>query len=463
MTLAPRSRTIRWIYGLFALLGVSLLLLLLPPTEDATYWPIIGVATAVTSLALLMVLSRMGFAWQSAPVAYLGFAWLFHFPMTLLVYLIPDLWGRLPRALYGWTQRSTWYDASIYALACLAAFAVGSGLAAVRQGKSAVYRPLSFSRSRAGFQVGMITAIGGLCWLVFILAREGGLQVFETGYIQLYDTVFSSSFSLAVFFITIGSLIALLGAPAKLVWMPLALQASASAVVLLTGARQFALIGPLAVVAVMAKRGLRLNKLLMALACVAALFVIAYVGAARRQGILENSVELGTVEPVNAMVEMGASLETTSLAFDWIRNGDQFLTGGSYWLPFERAIGVLIPSMRVDLATDPRAMNMVLESRTSGLGGSSVAESYYNFGISGAFVFLVLGYVLASMEIRARSPHAIAWLGVILYAVLFQARNWFISVPMLLLLGALPILLCIWLETAATRKADWDLAPAPVR
>ncbi len=462
MTVAPRYRTIRLIYGLFGLLGLVLVLMLVQPAEDAAYWPVIGVATALTSLVLVLVVRRMGFGWQSAPMTYVGFVWLFHFPMTLLVYLVPDVWTRMPRVLYGWMQRSAWYDAAIYAQACMIAFVVGAGLAAVANQAKARSLP-SFTRSRSGFQVGLLTALGGLCWLGFILLREGGLQVFETDYIQLYDTVLASSFSVAVFFVATGCLMALLAAPPRLVWLPLGLLSAGAVAVLLTGSRQLALIGPLAVGTLMAKRGLRLNKLLMTLACVAVLFAIAYVGAARREGVLGSSVDVGSIDPVNAMIEMGASLQTTSLAFDWIHNGDEFLLGGSYWLPLERAIGLLIPSMRVDLATDPRAMNMVLDSRTRGLGGSAVAESYYNFGISGVFVFLLLGYALASLEVRARSPHAAAWLGVVLYAVLFQARNWFISVPILLFLGALPILLCVWLETASARKADWDMAPAPVR
>jgi hypothetical protein len=166
-----------------------------------------------------------------------------------------------------------------------------------------------------------------------------------------------------------------------------------------------------------------------------------------------------SVGPVNALVEMGASLQTASLAFDWIQNGDRYLLGGSYWLPIERGLGLVLP-LRTDLATDPRAMHMVMMSRTSGLGGSAVAESYYNFSAFGALFFLLLGYLLARLELNAGSAVSAAFMGVVLYAFLFQARNWFINVPTLVFLGSLPVLACVFLEFLAGRRkaaAEADL------
>jgi hypothetical protein len=134
-------------------------------------------------------------------------------------------------------------------------------------------------------------------------------------------------------------------------------------------------------------------------------------------------------------------LQTVSLAVGWIEGGDQQLWGGGYWLPIERGVGLFIPGVRRDIATDPRAMGEVLLSRASGLGGSAVAESFYNFGPAGALVFVVFGYLLGYIELAAHSPYTLAWGGVILYALTLEIRNWFISVPAMIVVGSIPILI----------------------
>jgi hypothetical protein len=202
----------------------------------------------------------------------------------------------------------------------------------------------------------------------------------------------------------------------------------------------------------MARRGLRLGLVLTVASCLAGLWAISYVGAARDHGVLAGDTGTQAIGPVSALAEMGGSLETASLAIEWAQNGDPFVLGGGYWLPFERALGAALPYLRNDRDADPRAMGNLLLSRVAGLGGSAVAESYYNFGGFGISFFLVLGYLLGRMEIRAGSPIAGAWLGVVLYVFVFQARNWFIGVPAMLFLGSLPVLACYALEWTARRR-----------
>jgi hypothetical protein len=161
-------------------------------------------------------------------------------------------------------------------------------------------------------------------------------------------------------------------------------------------------------------------------------------------------VEGQSVSPIGALVEMGGSLETTSMALDWIDNGDSYLLGGSYWLPFERGLGLVLP-LRSNLETDPRAMNMVMVSRIGGLGGSAVAESYYNFSVFGTLFFVALGMLLAHID-RGTGSVATSALGVVLYAFLFQARNWFISVPLFVILGLAPLAACLCLEAMQRRR-----------
>ena len=445
---ASRDAGRRWLLAALSfLLCAGYLLLLSPWVESPAYWPILGVGAAVSSLCVLGCLRVFGFAWHSAPFVYTAFLWMFHFPLTLFLQLDPSLWEQLSAPVYSWTQAATWYRASLYALLCVIAFALGCGAASRRQRGSA--RPVTPRMLR--FQVGVVTSLGGLAWLYYLMFREVGLELFTSGYAQLYTTLFGSAFSTAIFIVSAGSFLALTNAPRKLAWIPVAAQLAGSIPVLFTGSRQFALVGPLVLAVLAVRRGLRLGLLSTLISCVLVLWVISFVGETRAHGVAEGVAGAHRVSPVGALVEMGSSLETTSLAMDWIQNGDSFLWGGSYWLPFERAVGLIVP-LRRELETDTRAMHMVMVSRVAGLGGSAVAESYYNFSIFGTLFFLVLGVVMGRLEIAARSSLSSAFLGVLLYAFTMQARNWFISVPQTLFLGSLPIAFCIASEAILRRR-----------
>ncbi|PWT87517.1 MAG: hypothetical protein C5B56_10290 [Proteobacteria bacterium] len=440
--------------GLACLLCLGSLVFFSPWIENPEYWPAIGVGAGVVSLAVIVLLRVFGFAWHSAPVVYIGFVWMFHFPMALFLYLVPDLWTRLSAQIYGWTQAASWYRAAFYALLCVIAFAAGCLLVPAR--RAAETRALP---NLLRVQVGAATAAAGLGWLYFLIFRAGGLDLFGSGYAQLYNTVFGADFATAVFLVSVGCFLAMTSAPRRLVWLPVVLQLAGSVPVLLTGSRQFALIGPLVLAVLAIRRGLRLGFLSTIASCALMLWLISYVGQTRSHGVAAGVVDGESASPISALVEMGGSLETTSMALDWIDNGDSYLLGGSYWLPFERGLGLVLP-MRTSLETDPRAMNMVMVSRIGGLGGSAIAESYYNFSVFGTIFFVVLGALLAYID-RSTGTFTTSALGVTLYAFLFQARNWFLSVPLLLTLGLIPVVACLCLEALLRhrRHAAENLAP----
>jgi O-antigen polysaccharide polymerase Wzy len=408
--------------------------------DNVDYWPAIGVGAGIVSLAVIGLLRVVGYGWHSAPVVYIAFLWMFHFPMALFIHLIPDLWTQLSAQIYGWTQIASWYRAAFYSLLCVIAFAIGCLL--VPPGRRAAEEPAGTSLLR--FAAGAATAVAGVGWLYFLMLRAGGLDLFGSGYAALYNTVFGPDFATAVFLVSAGCFLAIVSAPARLVWAPVVLQLAGSVPVLLTGSRQFALIGPLVLAVLAVRRGIRVGFVTSAISCAMVLWLISYVGETRSHGVMEG-VTSHAVGPVGALVEMGGSLETTSLALDWIENGDSYLLGGSYCLPFERGLGLVLP-LRQSLETDPRAMNMVMVSRIGGLGGSAVAESYYNFSVFGTLYFLLLGVLLARIDAAGGSA-ASSILGVVLYAFLFQARNWFLSVPLFVILGLVPLAACLFLET----------------
>jgi hypothetical protein len=380
-------------------------------------------------------------------VVYLAFVWMFHFPMALLSQLFPDLRQQMTAQVFGWTQSTSWYRAALYALLCVIAFVIGS----IAASGSRPRIPQVLLTSALRFRVGLATALGGLVWLYYLMFRGGGLDVFGASYLELYNSVFGASFSTAIFFVSVGCFLMLMNAPRNRFWLAVAIQLAGSVPVLLTGARQFALIGPLVLAVLAVRRGVRVNLAATAVAVATMLWLISYVGETRSRGVMEGMTGGKAVGPVGALVEMGGSLETAAMAIDWIDNGDAHLLGGSYWLPFERGIGLVLP-VRTEIETDPRAMHMVMTSRVAGFGGSAIAESYYNFSVLGTVFFLALGALLTRLEL-ARGTRSADILGIVLYAFLFQARNWFISVPQLVLLGMVPLAVCAAIEAYTRRRA----------
>jgi hypothetical protein len=298
------------------------------------------------------------------------------------------------------------------------------------------------------YYTGLTTAILAASGLGVIFMRGGGSQVFSMSYGSMYKsgTLFGSNFTLACLLVAVGVTMAIPNATAGKRWPLVALQSGVTAVVLLTGARSYALMGALVLVVIAAKARVRIKPIYLLWGFLLALLIISAVGVARSRGVVNSQLGSSSIGPTAALAEMGGSLKTVTLAIDWIEAGDQLQWGGGYWLPIERALGLIVPGLRKDLSTDPRAMSEVMLSRVSGLGGSAVAEAFYNFGLAGIGVFVLLGCLLGYLHLNARSPAAIAFESVVLYALILEVRNWFISVPAMIAVGAVPIVIGLCLR-----------------
>jgi hypothetical protein len=75
----------------------------------------------------------------------------------------------------------------------------------------------------------------------------------------------------------------------------------------------------------------------------------------------------------------------------------------------------------------------------------------------------VLGYLLARLERNALSPLSASFMSVVLYAFVFQARNWFINVPSLIIVGSVPLIFCLCLEAVLNRRRNAVIAEALYR
>jgi oligosaccharide repeat unit polymerase len=408
--------------------------------EGGTLGRSIGICSGIGTLVLILAIRALGFGWFSAPVVYLSYLWLFHFPLVLFGSLNPATLQNLPPEIYQWTLAPTWHRAALIALACVAAFTAGVSFFSGRLGS----RPQTERWNDYALLawLGGVEALFGAGLLAVSIVRGGGVQVFQTAYVELYESVFSGTYPYGVLLFTIGVSTALMGVKNRYLWVPIAAQVLYACVMLLLGARSAALLGMVIAVISLSKRGVKIPRSVAIISAVGVLWLIAVVGVARQGGVSDNFASASSADPIDALLEMGGSLRTVDVFDEWTLAGDDFQLGAGYWLPFERGIGFVIPSLRSELVGDPRAASEVLLSRRGGMGGSVVAEAYYNFGLlAPLLVFVPLGWLMAWLDRNARTPISAAWLVVVLYPLLLEVRNWFISVPAMLAVGAVPLVL----------------------
>lgn len=449
---------------------ITLLALRWGAASHEELWPLIGIFCGTASLLVIGSLRLLGLSWVSGPILYLSYLWVFHFPFLFLASLYPALLDLQPTFIQQWTLTGTWYEAGLFAVLCVTAFAVGTASTL-----NARYSRIEHAETERPpwnddllWRLGLIETVVGSGMVLYAIMRSGGAVVFTKSYGSLFDDLFASkAYIYGTMLATQGFLFAALGAFRRTVNLILVYLVVFTSVMLLLGARTAGLAPVVLLVVALHKRGIRISRWLIVVGFVPLLWTISFVGAAREKGVLGSGQDVAsTAGPVGALMELGGSLETASLSFQWIKGGDRLLLGGGYWLPFERAIGFLIPGVRQDITYDPRAMSEILTSRTHGLGGSGVAESYYNFGLSGAMIFfLPLGYLIGRLD-WADTPRSTAWFVSILFPLMIDVRNWFLSVPAMIFVAVLPLVVIELIRPspgpAATGRRGWMQSDPPL-
>lgn len=448
----------------FYMLSVAIVLLtsialLSGMTASESYCGPIGVFCGTASIVVIATMHRLGFAWLSGPIVYAGYLWLFHFPLLFIGSLDSARLDHLPFQIQLWTHGESWYIAGLLALLCLTAFALGSGLSLGMTSRLHVSLKAGRWQDEPLQKLGLLELVVGVGMIVVAIVKSGGYAIFTEAYRALYDDLFGKGlYAIGINLATQGLLFSAIGVKQRGLKTVFLCQGAFTCILLAFGARSNALIPALLFFVIMEKRKIKLPRWIMVGAPLILLWVIAIVGAARNEAVLGNARETAfVVTPMDGLLELGASLHTVALGVEWIKGGDKIQLGGGYWLPFERMIGLLVPEVRRPLETDPRAMSEVLLSRERGLGGSTVAESYYNFGMIGALIFfLPLGYLIGRLN-NADTPIATAWFIVFLYPFLIDVRNWFLSVPAMVLTGIVPMA-ALYLYRSTLRERG--LAPA---
>ncbi|MBT0587779.1 O-antigen polysaccharide polymerase Wzy [Alteromonas oceanisediminis] len=165
-------------------------------------------------------------------------------------------------------------------------------------------------------------------------------------------------------------------------------------------------------------------------------FLVA-TGIVKNARISGDYSAVDSINPLNAVAEMGSSLRAVQEVIKWRKQGDDLLLGGSYWAPIERQLALIIPGLnRRDVKQDPRLLNIVVQERAGPIGFSPVAEAYINFGEKGVvFIFALLGAIMATLDNRPSRVRFDHFLGVALVPVFIMIRNSFTHVPVQIILG----------------------------
>jgi hypothetical protein len=451
----------RWLLFCFLLCELLLLQLLAgvtaPGGEPASGWRMWDFLMGSQVILCLLVLRWFNFSWLSGPMIYVCFFWLHHLSLLTLLSIDPDQIHQLPELMYGWTTRSTWHLAGFMSLMVMLSFTCGACLA----------KPVSAAAGRAErsgrfdhrlFAIGLVIGLAGFGLVIYAVVQGGGFAVFRSSYSTLFDSVFGQAYGNGFLLAACGFIAACAGATRKGVLVVMAIQGALCVLLLLLGARGPAMVPVLAIAVILAKRGYRFRLLPTIAAIVAMLWILAYIGVNRNTNLLTPSFSWTMTSPVRTVAEMGGSLHTVSLVLQWTDGGDQLQYGRGYLLPFERFAGLIVPGVRRDLATDARNLSSVLVSRETALGGSAVAEAYYNFGAPGSvLIFAPLGWLIGWLDRRAHSCLRIAAYGGVLFVAYFNVRNWFIAVPAQLTIALLPFV-CTQLLAGmrfASRKAGF--------
>ena len=414
----------------------------------------VGICMVLFALLLVLMPMLMGYRFMSIPVFYLAYAWLYHFSLATLCSLDPKLWDFAPDLFRTWTQDGPWGASLVYSVLCFAMFVAGAAFALTSRKKNnkPYYDPVQCDQYL--FKGGIVLAIFMVVTIIGVIFKSGGLEILSRTYLDNFEEgVFGRAFFMCVQIFAYAISFAVAGAPRKLLWLPVVIQLLATCVLLALGTRGPALVSILVMSLVLYRRGVRFKWLPTVLLIIFTFWLISFVKQGRDAGMLGGIEDKSKVSTISGILELGGTIRTVSLMIEWIDSDNSAMQNGqTYWLPFERAIGAVLPGVRMELDSDLRSFSNAVNAREPYLGGTVIGESYYNFGVFGGFVFLLLGFILGSLELGSNSPFSIAKTAVVAYALLYYVRDYFLPVPVPILIGLLVVLILQKMSSRAHLK-----------
>jgi hypothetical protein len=395
----------------------------------------IAIATALAGAALVLhARYLLGLRWLSAPVIYLMLMWMFHFGMTFTAVLAPSVLDAIPDDSLEWFYLPSTRLSMILGVLGSAGFLFALGLldhprdAAAEHGHTGMH-------DRGLWVGGWILMLVSIAAAAVVVVQSGGSELFSMTYLEfrrqfLRDTWLPNMIELS----QLGCLLAMCGSAGRDWRWPALVWGGVIAIpMLVIGSRATAMI-PLVVFAVaLSNRGVHFRRMTIAVTVLAVSFIVPAVYAYRNVGVGNRDLVNWTdVTPLDAVVEMGGSLQATRAYVDWIGSGDAYLLGASYWAPIDRQLLTRIVPGRepIEFVNDARIPLRLMDEREGAIGGSATGEAYYNFGpIGPALYYAAIGLVFAWLHRRAHTPYGNAILGVAMLVFYFNIRSDSLAVP----------------------------------
>jgi hypothetical protein len=433
------------------------------PTSRLSYFAVGNFVVSIIALAFLRF--ALNYRWDSMPMVYFYYFILSHVPVFLFWVFAPEeLFLRFNAYQLLWLRGDDNHTAAaaILVFVSLLAFMFGVLVAGARRDDNSDQEATACTAHHpALFWGGMAISLFAIASYVLIISRAGGLVVLFQNYGAFRDDVLNDTFNLGRFLIALGSGFALVGASRQRWYWSLAPFAVVGVSLLMTGNRGEVFFPLLTYLAILPKKGIRLPRTLLIAGVIATLVFIPVINQVRSVGLgsIGNAqVQASWQDP---FIEMGYAVRTIVVTYAYVDSGAlDFVHGGSYWLPVERQLALVLPFFfeRGDVSSDVRNTKIF----TPTMGYSPVAEGYYNFGFLGSILFFTLiGFLLGMLDKKsARSHYLLAFCVLILFLLIENVRNSFISIPGRVLLGV-ALMGAIWfLDGLHTkRRQPWTRRP----
>jgi O-antigen polysaccharide polymerase Wzy-like protein len=441
----PRSANFRRIVlayaGVAGVLAVSLAVFGSTPEVDATArfgW------IAAASIAVTCSLVAIVGVW-TATAAYAAVFWCFHFGLIAAVSTGYVSTVDLPFGDESWVLGAFSGDAALYALVGALAFAAGACAVYAWRFSSAPNQreqePQPGAHPYGG--AGSVLVFVSIAIWCAIVVSAGGVAGFFTSYEDFLQMTSEFSLPLAIVSpaLACGIVMSVTGKPGWHRTGAIAAFVCFALVALPIGLRTEIMFPVVAAIVASARCGRKFSPVKAAVIGLALLLLIPIVREVRTTGIGALPEALAAPR-LDALVEMGESLRPVEQVIRWHAEGEPYQWGNSYWAPFERGAGRLLPGVKVTAADDDlRLMNVLVLDRIGAIGFSPVAEAYRNFGAVGVVIVLgLLGMALGAIDTIRDRGRAVLAIATLYPPVLINVRNSFVAVPAQCVMAVLVIL-----------------------
>ncbi|MBE0598707.1 MAG: O-antigen polysaccharide polymerase Wzy [Desulfuromonadales bacterium] len=405
------------------------------PLSGLDLYPICVASTGFLALALAYThWTRERRIWSISGVYLVVFS-LFHCGLVLVFALRMEIGTEFVSYLNKWLYSVDTKTAIILVMLAVCSYQFGVTLSSFWGQNSTP--PTDNPAKRVIPVIGFILVASSFAVWAAMVVLHGGIGLFGGSYSEYRESTPGSLNGWLYFFIGVGLVYLAISPACRWRRLGLAIFALFSVLAMGLGLRGEVLFPTFSALAVYGMKKYPISITKAALLAFVLLTTIAAVRQMRQVGFLEYQFSLAALAPANALAEMGASIRPVMEVVSWVRAGDEFMQGRSYWAPIDRVLVYLVPGWeRPPLQEDDRILGQTIGRRAGAVGFSTIAEAYYNFGRWGvaAYMFL-LGLLFGRMEQWPPDPHRQLAAGVVLFLFMIQIRNTFIFVPVSLVIG----------------------------